>query len=245
MLAVWCAALASAGDLISVRWGPEAPIYEVVDTTHTGDGAIVTFPDQAVEVLVLADLSDSIDGDEARQMRATLETLYEALLVRAHPGDRFGVTAFAGKTQRWIPMGPLDRPGLVGWLDRFGLPRTSWREPVAYGDHPDILPVPPDPRALDRNETDAARGIEVANRELVDLDEHSLKVIVMLWDGGHNGWGHLDGALDRAWADEIHVWSMSFTHPLGPLVTRGGGDAYVVKNCGPIVAERIVSELRF
>src|SRR5688572_24336517 len=98
MLALWFATLASAGDLIEVRWGPQAPIYRQLDTTDVGDGTIVTWPDQSVEVLVLTDLSDSINREEAHQMALTLETIYDSLLERAQPGDRFGVTAFAGKT---------------------------------------------------------------------------------------------------------------------------------------------------
>ena len=68
---------------------------------------------------------------------------------------------------------------------------------------------------------------------------------MLLWDGGHNGWGDLGAALDRAWNHEIHVWSVSFSRPEGPLVTRGGGDAYIARGLGPEVAERIVAELRF
>jgi hypothetical protein len=245
MLVAWVAAQALAGDLYLVTWGPEAPVYERVATTHVGDGTITTWPDRPVELVVLADLSDSISGDEARRMGETMETLYEALTSRPLPGDRFGVTAFGSRTQRWIPVGALDRPGVDRWLERFGLPRAGWSGPASYGDEPERLPAPPDPRALDRAETDAARGLDAAIAELRSRDEHALKVIVLLWDGGHNGWGHLEGALDRAWAEEIHVWSVSFARPLGPLVTRGGGDAYVVADCGPVVAEKIVAELRF
>lgn len=246
MLAALYAAQALAGDLYVVRSGPEGAEFERVDTTRTGDAALVTWPGQALEMVVLTDLSGSISDDEARRMGDTLDTLYEALLERRQPGDRVAVTAFGGKVQRWVPMGRLARPSLASWIERFGRPRAAFRpSPLAYGDDPDAIPVPPDPRALDRAETDAARALDAATADLRRGAAHALKAVVLLWDGGHNGWGDLQAALDRAWAHEIHVWSVSFTRPLGPLVTRGAGDAYVVSDSGPAVAERIARELRF
>jgi hypothetical protein len=247
VLALWGVALAVAGDQYVVRWADDGLAYTWLATTATGDAALVTWPEQAVEVVVLADLSSSIGGDEARQMGHTIETLHEELLARPVEGDRLGVIAFGARQQRWVPLGSTARPGLDDWLDRFALPRLGpTSDALAFGDDDAALPVPPDLRAVDRRATEAAKAVHAAVEDLRAGDPHALKVVLVIWDGGHNGWYDLDAALDRAWAREIHVWSMSFTVPDGPLVTRGGGDAYIAPaGTGPEVVKRIVSELRF
>lgn len=247
MLAAFGAALAVAGDQYVVRWGADGLVRTWLATTETGDAALVTWPDQAVELVVLADLSSSIGGDEARRMGDTIETIHEELLARPVAGDRLGVIAFGGKQQRWIPLGATTRPGLGAWIDRFGLPRLGYTSaPLAFGDDPESLPVPPDLRAVGRGRTEAAKAVQAAVDDLRAGDPHALKVVLVIWDGGDNGWADLDAALDRAWGREIHVWSMSFTIPDGPLVTRGGGDAYIAPaETGPEVAKGIIRELRF
>lgn len=246
-------ASALAGDVFAVHLDAEGLEYARVGSTGRDEGPIVTWQDQALELLVVADLSGSIlVRDHAVEAFAEMiETFYGAMCARGIASDRIGVTAFATRPQRWIPLGPLDRGGLEDWIGAFDAPKRDLVRDVKFD--PDVawspwegLPAPPDPRALDGHDTDAARALRVAIADLADGAPHSAKAIVLLWDGGHNGFDRLGPVLERAWTHEIHVWSVSPTPTLqGPLVTGGGGDAFVTRDLGPWVAERIIAEMGF
>src|SRR5688500_7358372 len=119
MLGPWGAAVALAGDVYVVQWSASGRDVTRIASTSTGDGPIVTWEDQPVELLALADLSGSISRSEAFRMGDTIEALHAALLARPVEGDQLGVTAFGGETQRWIPLGATTRPELGEWVRAF------------------------------------------------------------------------------------------------------------------------------
>lgn len=256
MWVLWSTAL--AGHVYVLDEDPEGVAFRVVDATGAA-GSLVTWPGRPIEVVVVADLSGSIVADEHGATWSAVDgllALHAALRERAVAGDRLGVTVFAGGWDRWIPLGPLDRPGLDDWLAAFGPPPgyasadgfagpTGCRS-LARGRAWSVVPGPPARCALleDRG-TDVTGAIEAATDELRARPGHGLKVVVVLWDGGQNVASPLRRALDRAWAAEVHVWSVGLGEvvPSG-LVARGGGDAYLAGGRADLVMRRIVDQLR-
>lgn len=98
---------------------------------------------------------------------------------------------------------------------------------------------------LDAFATDPSTGLLEALGELRRSDV-PLKAVVVLWDGEQTAESSsLRQVLNRAWNNEIHVFTVAVgdVHPEG-LTARGGGDVYLAGGRSDLAIRRIVSQLR-
>jgi hypothetical protein len=201
---------------------------------------------------VEVDLSMSVLADmsgPAHDMRLAMQTAHSAMLERPLPGDALGVTVFAGNARSWVPLGPLDRPGLEGWLSSLG---PAEHAPLSFAtasplrpDEWSPAPLLPTELGLEAFATDPWEGLHNALVELRRTGNGSLKAIVLLWDGEQTSESTVRGLLNRLWNREIHVFTVAVgtVHPEG-LDARGGGDVYLAQGRADLAMRRIIGQLR-
>src|SRR5690349_19820056 len=115
--------VAEAGQLIDVRPSAGGVQFEVIGATDADAGEIVNWAGRPLHLVIVADLSVSVVIDPngpAVEMRDGMLAACHAMRESSVPGDGLGVTVFGGTCRRWVPLGPLDRPGLDDWLAVFG-----------------------------------------------------------------------------------------------------------------------------
>lgn len=240
-----------AGQLIDVHPTADgAAAFDVVGTTDTAE-SIITWQDRPLQLMIVADVSVSVVNDPlgpAGQMNAAMTAAYREMRAHPVPGDAFGVTVFAGNARTWIPLGPLDRPGLDAWLAAF---RPTEHAPVPWATAalPEAgawtaEPTAPTDLGLDAFKTDPSTGLRGAIAEL-KRRPNPLKAVVVLWDGEQTSESPFRRILNRAWKREIHVFTVAVgdIHREG-LAARGGGDVYLAPGAADLAMQRILSHLR-
>jgi hypothetical protein len=243
---------AFAGSVLDVRAAVGGPSFVDVGETARRSEPVVTWEGRPVDLVVVADLSVSVmldpDGP-GEETRRALEAALHALRADPNPDDRLGVVVFAGNAVPWIPLGPVDRPGLDDWLATFGTahelpPPSAYVVPLRPGEwRPE--PIRPERLALVADRTDPGAGLRAAQADLRPAGHDPLKVVVVIWDGGSTAQYPAAPILNRLWADEVHVYTIAVGQvDRTGLDARGGGDVFLSEGHADWAMERIVSQIR-
>jgi hypothetical protein len=251
VLLAWLTAAGMAGSVIEVRNAPDGARFDVVGSTGTGGSEIVNWEGRPLRLMILADLSVSVVMDPngpAHEIQNALLAAYNTMLAHPIPGDQLGVTVFAGNAQPWVPLGPINRPGLDSWLAAFG---PAEHAPLPYDGAPTLRPgqwteqpILPTDLELRPFDTDPFVGLQTA---LVELrgSSNPLKAIVVLWDGEQTTESETRGLLNRVWNREIHVFTIAVGDVVQEgLAARGGGDVYLAQGAADAAMRRIIEQLR-
>ncbi|MEQ1502573.1 MAG: hypothetical protein ABMB14_10095 [Myxococcota bacterium] len=251
MLLLGLTAVAQGGRIIEVEVTSDGPRFDVVGQTDNAGEPIVTWQGRPLELSIVADISVSVVTDPngpAAEIRDAMVAAHRAMAAHPVRGDAIGVTVFGGNARTWVPLGPVDRPGLGDWLASFG-PATNAPLPWATADELRAGEWTAEPRlatdlGLNAFATDPSTGLRDVFAELRRTSV-PLKAVVVLWDGEATVETSVKSLLNRFWSREIHVFAIGVgdIHADG-LAARGGGDVYLAGGSADLAIVRIIDQLK-